>query len=156
MFEIQTPVLELILRAAVVYVVLLALVRLSGKRTVGEFTPFDLLVVILLGESAQAGLSGKESSLWGTIVPAATLVGINLLVSMASARSGKALALLEGEPVLLARDGKLFERALLSNHIPRNDLEEAIRKASLRSLDEVGIATLETNGDITIVPKAGK
>jgi uncharacterized membrane protein YcaP (DUF421 family) len=156
MFEIGTPVAELILRAAIVYLVLLALVRISGKRTVGEFTPFDLLVVILLGESAQAGLSGKETSLWGTIVPAATLVALNLLAAMASARSRAALTLLEGEPVLLARRGKLFEKALRSNHVPRNDLDEAIRKANLGSLDEVELAMLETSGDITIVPKDRK
>jgi uncharacterized membrane protein YcaP (DUF421 family) len=152
MFDLETPILELVARAAIVFVTLLILVRLSGKRTVGEFTPFDLLVVILIGESAQAGLTGDESSIWGTVIVAATLFALNLLAAVAAARNKGALRLLEGEPVLLARRGRVMEKALRSNHVPRGDLDEAVRQANLKSLEEVEFATLETSGEITIVP----
>jgi uncharacterized membrane protein YcaP (DUF421 family) len=152
-WDLETPVLELVARAAIIYVLVLLLMRVSGKRTVGEFAPFDLLVIILLGESAQAGLLGNETSVWGTLIVAATLVGLNLVASIATARSRVASRLLEGEPVMLARDGKPLAAALRRSHVPMADLEEAVREANLKSLSDVELAMLEASGKITIVPR---
>lgn len=153
MFSLSAPWWEFVARGAFIYLVILFLVRLSGKRTVGEFTPFDLVVVILIGESTQGALTGGDESVFGAPIVAATLIALNALAGYLSARSRIVDRLLEGEPVLLARDGVVLQRALRANNLPATDLEEAVRKQGLASLDEVALAVLETNGEITVVPK---
>jgi uncharacterized membrane protein YcaP (DUF421 family) len=153
MFTLGTPALELVVRALLVYLAFLVLVRLSGKRTVGEFTPFDLVVVLLLAESAQGALLGGDESVLGTVIVAATLIGLNYLVAFGTARNRKLCALIEGGSVVLAQDGKLHDAALRRNNVPPSDVEEAVRMANLESLEQVKVATLEASGEITIVPK---
>jgi len=96
MFDLALPWWEFGVRAAVVYLVLLAMVRISGKRTVGQFTPFDLLVVMLLSEGVSNSLSGGDESLLGGLIVAATLIAINLAVAFATARSRGVRDLVEG------------------------------------------------------------
>lgn len=153
MFSLSLPWWEFVVRGVIVYVIILFLVRLSGKRTVGEFTPFDLVVVILIGESTQGALTGGDESVIGAPIVAATLIALNMLLGFLSARSRTVDRLLEGEPVLLVRDGVVLQRALRANNLPRSDLDESVRKQGLRSIDAVALAVLETNGEITIVPR---
>jgi uncharacterized membrane protein YcaP (DUF421 family) len=154
--QLSAPWWEFIVRAVLVYVVLLLLMRLSGKRTVGEFTPFDLIVVILLGESMQGALSPDDTSVLGPAIVAATLVALNWTLGFLTSRSRRLDALIEGEPVVLARNGRLDQQALRSQNVPRSDVMEAIRRANLDGLSAVGRATLETDGEITIVPRKKK
>jgi uncharacterized membrane protein YcaP (DUF421 family) len=156
LFDPQAPWWEFVLRGVIVYVFVLALIRLSGKRTVGEFTPFDLIVVILLGETMQGALVPEGESVTGPMIVAATLVGLNWLLAFASTRSKAVDALAEGHPVVLVRDGRLVQKALRSQNVPRSDVEEAIRRANLGGLQEVKLATLETDGEITVVPRKKK
>jgi len=90
---------------------------------VGQFTPFDLLVVMLLSESVSNALSGSENSVTGGLLAAATLVALNLAVAMVTTRSQHAQLLVEGRPVLIARDGVLFQDVLRRNHVPVADFE---------------------------------
>jgi uncharacterized membrane protein YcaP (DUF421 family) len=154
-FEPSEPWWELLLRGATVYVVLLALVRLSGKRTVGEFTPFDLVVVVLIGESAQGALVGSDQSVSGGLLVAGTLVALNYVVGFVSARSKRFDKLVEGEAVILLRRGVLQQGALRRNNVPESDVDEAIRGAGLASRADVDLAVLETDGEITVVPARG-
>src|ERR1043165_9674989 len=108
MFEMSVPWWEFILRAVVVYVVLLGMIRVSGKRTMGQFTPFDMLLIVLLGNAVQNALLGKDTSLGGGLLLAATLILLNYGVGWLSTRSRRVERLVEGEPVLIARDGKLL------------------------------------------------
>lgn len=151
MFELAMPWWEFVLRATAVYVVVLAMVRLSGKRTVGQFTPFDLVVVVLLGTAVQNSLIGSDTSLLGGLLLAGTLVSLNWLTGWVTARSARADRLIEGVPVLLVRDGEVFEQALRSQHISRRELDEVARLHGCRDLADVLLATLETNGQISIV-----
>ena len=102
------------LRAGVVYFLLLAMIRMTGKRTMGQFTPFDMLLVVLLGNAVQNALLGADTSVGGGLLLAATLIALNWTVGLVSARSPKVERWVEGSPVLLARDGqealRLFER----------------------------------------------
>jgi uncharacterized membrane protein YcaP (DUF421 family) len=107
MLEMSVPWWELVLRAAVVYASLLVMVRVSGKRSVGQFTPFDLLVMLLLSEAVSNGLSGGAESLIGGLSLAATLIGLNLLLGYLTSHSATLEKLAEGTPVLLGRDGRL-------------------------------------------------
>src|SRR5215217_1058424 len=112
MFDMDLAWWEFIVRGAVVYLALLLMVRLSGKRTIGQFTPFDLLIVMLLSEAVSNSLHGGDEGITGGLIVAATLVSLNLIISTISSRSRKAADFIEGTPVLLGRDGKLFKEVV--------------------------------------------
>jgi uncharacterized membrane protein YcaP (DUF421 family) len=157
MFDMDLPWWEFIVRGAVVYIVLLVMVRLSGRRTVGQFTPFDLLVVMLLSEAVSNSLSGGDDSLVGGLIIAATLIVLNMVVALASSRSRKISDLVDGTAVLLGRDGMFFDKVVKEVRLGPSDLEEALREADC-SLEEMQCAFLEADGAITIMknPKVKK
>ena len=155
LFELAMPWWQFVLRAVVVYFLLLAMLRLSGKRTVGQFTPFDLLVVVLLGTAVQNSLIGEDVSLLGGLILAATLIGCNWLVGFATARSGRVDDLVEGSPVLLGRDGQLFDAVLRRQNINARDVDEALRDNGLPDISRAALVTLEVDGTITVVPRKG-
>lgn len=151
LFDLAMPWWVFMLRALIVYFVLLVMIRVSGKRTMGQFTSFDMLLVVLLGNAVQNALLGPDTSVGGGLLLAATLMGLNWAVGLASARSARVEALIEGSPVLLARDGKVFKQVLRRELISREDFEKAMREAGVDELDQIQMAVLETNGHITIV-----
>ena len=153
LFDLAMPWWEFVLRAIVVYFILLAMLRLSGKRTVGQFTPFDLLVVVLLGTAVQNSLIGEDYSLLGGLILAATLIACNWLVGFATARSRRLDRLVEGSPVLLGRDGRLFEGAMRAQNLSRLDVDEALRDNGVAGIEDAALVTLEVDGTITVVPR---
>lgn len=154
LFAMENPWWEFILRAGAVYLVVLVMVRITGKRTVGQFTPFDLIVVVLLGESVGESMVGGDHSLLGGLILAATLLGLNWLVGFISAHSPKFDEIIEGRPVLVARDGELFHDVLLKQSLNVRDFEDAMRQANCNDLSKVELAMLETSGHITVVTKS--
>jgi uncharacterized membrane protein YcaP (DUF421 family) len=150
-FEPDLPVWELVLRACVVYVALLLMVRVTGKRSVGQFTPFDMITIVLLGTAVQNSLIGDDLSLTGGLVLAATLIGLNYTVGWITARVPRLHALVEGTPVLLARDGEVSLDRLRRECLSRADFDEAMRHHGLRADHEIDQAWLETNGSITLL-----
>src|SRR3954470_19390010 len=105
MFDLSIPWWEFIVRAGTVYLVLLVMVRLTGKRTVGQFTPFDLVVVLLLSEAVSGAINAQDESLSGGLIAAGTLIAVDVAISFASARSRRIDAIVQGSPVLVGRDG---------------------------------------------------
>jgi uncharacterized membrane protein YcaP (DUF421 family) len=152
-FSMNLNVWEFVARAAIVYVVIMLLIRVSGKRTVGEFTPFDMIVVILIGESTQGALTGGDESVVGALIVSATLIALNYGVGFVTARSALADKFVEGEPVLLLRDGKPLLQALRRNNVPESDLDEALRSEGVADRHEVRLAFLETDGTISVIKK---
>lgn len=152
MGSMTLPWWELVVRAAVVYAVLLLLIRLSGRRTVGQFTPFDLLVVMLLSESVSNALTGGDESLIAGLISAATLIGLNTSVAIVTSRSAPVRTLLEGEPVLVGKDGQILQSVIKKLHIPESDLRQALREADCE-LASMQCAFLETDGQISILKK---
>lgn len=153
LFDLAMPWWEFVLRAVVVYAAVLVMVRLSGKRTVGQFTPFDLIVVVLLGTAVQNSLIGKDTSLLGGLLLAATLIGLNWLVGMVTSRFHRIETIVEGEPVVLARNGQVFAHVLRRQLISKEDFEVALRMNNVNDISDVDIALLETNGQISVVQK---
>ena len=151
MLDLAMPWWSFVLRACVVYFVLLLMIRASGKRTMGQFTPFDMLLVVLLGNAVQNALLGSDTSVAGGMLLAATLIAVNWLVGFFSARSEKVEAMIEGSPVLLARDGEVYRTVLRKELISRADFDKALREAGCEDVDEVKLAVLETNGHVTII-----
>ncbi len=146
------PWWEFVVRGACVYLVLMLLVRLSGKRTVGQFTPFDLLVVMLLSESVSNSLSGADNSLLGGLLIASTLIALNMAIGYLSTRSKRIEQLIDGVPVLLGRDGALFDGVLRKHRIGMAEVERALRESDCE-LAEMRSAVLETDGGISILKR---
>lgn len=152
MLELSLPWWELMLRAFLVYASLLVMVRISGKRSVGQFTPFDLLVMLLLSEAVSNGLSGGDDSLIGGLLLAATLIGLNLVLGYLTSRSAALEKLAEGAPVLLGRNGKLYDKALRDNRVGQADMNRALREADC-SLQDMRCIFLETDGSISVLKR---
>ncbi|MTV36696.1 DUF421 domain-containing protein [Duganella radicis] len=152
MFDLSLPWWEFILRGVIVYCALLVLVRVSGKRTVGQFTPFDLLVVMLLSEAVSNSLSGGDDSVAGGLLIASTLIALNILLAWLSSRSDKLAAMIDGESVLLGRDGQIYHHILKQNRIAVSDVQQALREANVE-LDKAKCIFLEADGSITVLEK---
>ena len=155
LFQLSAPWWVFVLRAVAIYVLVMVLVRVSGKRAVGQFTPFDLVLLILIGNAVQNGINGGDNSLTGATIMAATLIALNYAVAFTTSRSGRVERLVEGVPVVLARDGKLYERVLREQLVSPADFHKALRQHELSHVSEVALALLETNGSISVVPKHG-
>lgn len=153
MFDMQAPWWEFVLRASVVYLVLLAMVRLSGKRTVGQFTPFDLVVVMLLSEAVSGSITGQDESLPGGLIAAATLIGLDVLIAVGSSRNRRFNDAMQGNPVLVGRDGVIYDDVLRRERVPRSDIEKALREADC-DIGEMRMAILEADGNINIMKKS--
>ena len=151
LFQLSAPWWHFALRAVAVYALVMLLVRLSGKRAVGQFTPFDLVMLILIGNAVQNGLNGGDNSLTGAVILAVCLIGLNYGIAFIAARSPRARSFIEGKPVVLARDGRIFREVLRQQMVSNADLHEAMREAGCDEIERIRVATLETNGRISIV-----
>lgn len=152
MLEMSVPWWEFIVRGAVVFCMLLLMVRLSGRRTVGQFTPFDLLVVMLLSEAVSGSLNAGDESLAGGLIIAATLVALNVLAAYLSSHSKKMSDMLDGSPVLLGRDGKIFDKILKECRLSETEVKEALHENDCQ-MDEMHYMFLEADGNITVQKK---
>jgi uncharacterized membrane protein YcaP (DUF421 family) len=144
---------ELVVRAGAVYLFLLILLRLTGKRQVGQLSPFDLVLLLVLSNAVQNSMNAGDNSLVGGLVSAATLVGLNYLVGFATYRSKRLETIVEGHPLVVIHNGKLFERAMARAQLTHHELNAALRQAGCASVDEVQSAILENNGAISVVPR---
>ncbi|WP_046985149.1 DUF421 domain-containing protein [Delftia tsuruhatensis] len=149
MWNLDIHPFELALRALAVYALLLLMMRITGRRTVGQFTPFDLLVVMLVSEAAGPSMTGSDQSLPGGLLVCVVLIALNTAVGFVTARWRGAEKLLEGEAVLLGRDGKIFESARKSHRVSRNDIEKAMREADCEE-SEIRCMFLEADGSISV------
>lgn len=154
MFDLSLPWWEFILRGVIVYCVLLLLVRVSGKRTVGQFTPFDLLVVMLLSEAVSNSLSGGDDSVAGGLLIACTLIALNMTLAWLSSHSRKLAKIIDGESVLLGRDGRIYYDMLKKCRVAESDVQQALREADVE-LPDARCIFLEADGKITVLENKG-
>ncbi len=143
--------LEIALRTSVVYFLVLAGLRLSGKREVGQMTPFDLTLLLLLSNSVQNAMTGPDTSLSGGAVAAATLLILNYLVAELAGTNRRFRKLIQGQPSLLIHDGEVIAAHMAREHITMDALECAIREHGLASYKEAALAVLEVDGSISVL-----
>lgn len=151
----SVPWWELILRGVIVYVFLIALLRMTGKRQIGQMAPFDLVLLLVLSNAVQNAMNGGDNSLIAGGISAVALVGTNWVVGLITYRSKRMEGLVEGRPEVLIHNGKLFEKAMAHTMITHHELMTALRKAGCASVEEVRTAMLETDGSISVIPKRG-
>ena len=153
MWTLSLPWWEFVIRAAVVFAFLLLLLRLAGKRQIGQMTPFDLVLLLVISNAVQNSMNGGDNSITAGLILAATLVAIDSALGWAAFRSKKVDRLLEGKPVFLIHGGKVDHHALAEVQMTREDLEAALRANGYASATEVHLAILETTGKVSVIPK---
>jgi uncharacterized membrane protein YcaP (DUF421 family) len=151
--ELGSSLPEVVLRTAIVYLFLVAVLRISGKRQVGQLSVLELVVILVISDAVQNSMVGDNTTLWGGLVAVVTLVALDLALKTLARRSKPVRIALEGEPRLLARDGRLLEHAIAAEGLDVDEVRAAIRSHGLASVDDVRFAVLETDGSISVIPR---
>lgn len=142
-----------VLRAAVVYIVLLVLFRVAGKRALGQLTTFDLVLVLIVSEGVGEALSGGDPSLGHAIVVVVTLVVIDVAFAWVKTRLPRFEQFMEGRPIVILVDGRPIEDVMDRFHVDCNDVLAAARELQgIERLEDIRLAVLERNGRISVVP----
>ena len=150
MWMLSIPWWEFIARSGAVYLFLIVLLRMTGKRQVGQLAPFDLVLLLVLSNAVQNSMTGGDNSLIGGLISATTLVGVNFAVGIATFRSKRLERLIEGRPEVLIHNGKLYTDVMVAAKLTHHELNAALRQAGCLSVEEVHSAILENNGSISV------
>ena len=150
MFNLAVPWWELVIRGLIVYLFLIGLLRLTGKRQIGEFSPLDLILLLILSNAVQNSMSAGDNSLIGGLISATTLVGINYFVNLLMFKNKKFEAILEGGSQVLISQGKIFEEVMNDAKLTRLELDSTLRLAGYFELKKVKLAILENNGRVSV------
>ncbi|MGZ5034170.1 MAG: DUF421 domain-containing protein [Usitatibacter sp.] len=153
MFALGVPWWELIVRSAVVYAFLLVILRITGKRQVGQLAPFDLVLLLVLSNAVQNSMNGGDNSMIGGIISATTLIALNYAIGYATFRSKRLEAIIEGRPQVLIHNGHLFQDVMAKSQLTHHELEAALRQAGCANIGDCHSAILENNGSVSVVQK---
>ena len=143
---------DVVLRTAVVYLFVVAAIRISGKREVGQMSVLELVVILVISDAVQNSMIGENTTLWGGLAAVVTLLSLDVAINRAIGRSRRLRNIIEGEPRLLVRDGRLLQKALREEKIDADDVRAAIRSQGLTRIEDVRLAVLETDGSISVIP----
>ncbi|HEY7793547.1 MAG TPA: YetF domain-containing protein [Gaiellaceae bacterium] len=146
--------MDLVLRAAILFAFVYLLTRVVGRRELSSLEPFDLILLVMIGDLMQQGITQNDFSVTGAVLVGGTIALMTVAVSYASFRFPKLRPALEGDPVIVVENGKPIERNLRRNRISIEELAAAARQEGIGSLDEVTWAVLETNGRISFIAPA--
>lgn len=148
---------RLVAHSAAIYLLLLVIFRISGRRTLSQTTTFDLVLLLIIGETTQQAMVGNDDTVAGAAVAIVSLVSLDMTIGFLKRRVPRFDRLLEGQPVLLIREGKMQHAAMKANGLDELDLLEAARLShGLVDMEDVRQATLERDGQISIVPWRAK
>lgn len=153
MWEMNQPWWEMVLRAIIIYFAVFALLRLIGKKQIGESSPFDLVLLLIISEAVSNGLMGEEHSISGAIILAVTLVSLNWFVDLLAFKFKKVETLVEGQACILISNGQVNEKMRINQKITQSELESSLREHGISDFSEVYLGVLEANGKISIVPQ---
>jgi uncharacterized membrane protein YcaP (DUF421 family) len=137
------------LRTAVIYGVVLLGVRLSGKREVGQMTPFDLTLLLLLSNAVQNAMTGPDTSVLGGVIAASTLLLLNYLIAEVAGGNRRFRRFVQGQPSLLIHDGKIISAHMAREHVTMDALQQALREHGIATYHDVALAVLEVDGSIS-------
>ncbi len=143
--------LEIVLRTTIIYVLVLVGIRLTGKREVGQMTPFDLTLLLLLSNSVQNAMTGPDTSLVGGIVAAVVLLILNYLLAEVSGVNRRFRKLIQGSPSLLVHNGEVVTAHMAKEHVSMDELNRAFREHGCVEVKDVALAVLEVDGSISVL-----
>lgn len=144
-------ILEIALRTTVVYVLVLVGIRLTGKREVGQMTPFDLTLLLLLSNSVQNAMTGPDTSVVGGATAALVLLTLNFLLAELSGINRRFRKLIQGSPSLLIHNGECITAHMAKEHISMDELNRALREHGVSCTAEAALAVLEVDGSISVL-----
>lgn len=153
LFTLSMPWWHFVVRGALAYIALLLLLRCAGKRSFGELSPFDVVVLIMVGGALRSALVGRDVSLLGPVIAVTTIILLDRLITWLCALSPRVDRWIAGEPVLLARNGRTIRRELLRQGISAEGFARELRRHGIDSIERVGAARLEANGKITVLTR---
>jgi len=142
---------EIAARTAVIYGVVLIGVRLSGKREVGQMTPFDLTLLLLISNAVQNAMTGSDSSLIGGVIAASTLLVLNYVVAELSGANRRFRKFVQGQPSLLVHDGQVISAHMAKEHVSMDELQRAMREHGISTYHDIALAVLEVDGSISFL-----
>src|SRR3954467_7927081 len=145
--------MDLVIRAFVVFFFILLVTRIAGRRELSSLEPFDLILLVVLGDLVQQGITQSDESVTGTLVVVSTITLLSVVVSWLSFRFPRVRPVTEGEPIVLVQDGRPIERNLRRERITVSDVEEEARAAQVPSLADLAWAILEDDGHISCIPR---
>lgn len=145
--------MDLVLRAIVVFGFVMLLTRVIGKRELGSLQPFDLILLIVLGDALQQGLTQDDYSLTGAVLVVGTIAVLQVAVSWLNFRFPRVRPILEGEPIIVVQDGEVIRRNLDRERLTVSEIAEEARRQQIAHLSEVRFAILETSGTISFIKK---
>ncbi len=155
MWHLNDAPLDLVVRTIVVYSAFLFALRVSGKRELGQFTIFDLALVLLAANALQPAITGPDASIPGALIIITTIFALNRVVALARRRVPAVRRLLDPSPAVVGRDGRWIESVLEREGLDDEDLDAALRERGLESVDQMKLAVLEHDGSISIVERDG-
>lgn len=153
LFVPDVSVAEKVIRPVLVYLFLVVAVRLAGRRELAQLNSFDLVVLMMLANTVQNATIGNDNSMVGGLIGVSALLLVNYAVTRVLYQHPRLDRVIEGEPVVLVRDGQVLRERLAQQAITEGELMEAIRKQGLGSVDQVAQVVLETGGVISVVPR---
>ena len=146
--------MDSVLRGVVMYVGLLILFRIAGKRTLSEVTTFDFVLLLIVAEATQQALLGEDFSLTNALLLVLTLLGLDIAISLVKQRVPSTAKLIEGVPLVIVEEGRLLKDRMDKARVDEGDVMNAARQLQgLERLEQIKYAVLERNGGITIIPK---
>ncbi len=146
MFHLPLPLLEKVLRPAIVYIVLILLLRLFGKRELAQLNPFDLVVLLMLSNTVQNAVIGEDNSLLGGVIGALSLLFCNFLLNRTLYRLPKLDRALQGSDTVLVRNGKVDETAMRREMLTHEELVQVVHRQNITGIGDVHLCVLEPNG----------
>jgi uncharacterized membrane protein YcaP (DUF421 family) len=156
MFNLDlSSAIGIVIRTLIIYIVILAGLRLSGKREVGQMTVFDLVVLLLIANAVQNAMVGPDTSLVGGILAAVVLLLINAIIARMSLSWPRMRRLVEGTPTLLVLHGEVVAEHMRREGIDKESLSAALREHGVDEISQVEMAVLEIDGSISVVPAGG-
>jgi uncharacterized membrane protein YcaP (DUF421 family) len=153
LFQLDISIVEKVIRSVAVYVFLLVVFRLAGKRQLAQINTMDLIVLLTISNTVQNAIIGPDTSLLGGLIGAAALVGANALLVHFLYKKPELSKLIEGTPTILMENGQLIEAHLKSEEVTQQELLETAQQQGYASLDELETITLETSGNLSFIPR---
>ncbi|MCW3031021.1 MAG: hypothetical protein JWM66_1154 [Solirubrobacterales bacterium] len=145
--------MDLVIRAAVIFVFVFIVTRVVGRRQLGQLEPFDLILLVVIGDLVQQGVTQSDESVTGALIVISTIALLSVAVSWISFKSDKLRLVTEGEPLVLVQDGRPIEPNMRRERITLGDIEEAARLQQITSIADLRWAILEDGGQISCIPR---
>ena len=151
MFTLSLPWWEFAVRALIVYIFLLGTLRLTGRRQIGQLSPFDFVLLLILSNAVQNSMNGGDNSVGGGLILVVTLIAAHWLLSYVSFRSKGFAQFVDGKPEVLIHNGVLQKSTMKKERITHDELETILRRNGCSKIEEVRSAIVESNGSISVI-----